>query len=138
MGTLSCLKAHYAPWTKRFIPWSHSREIAQNIDVHLKEIESHLLNVAGADAMTRYRERSKRAQEAFWASRPTTESAAITTWALTDPTKAASAQTIQPIRVNPYFVESDASKKNYNFIETNISGLVEKELNTRSRQVNTP
>lgn len=138
MGTLSCLKAHYAPWAKRCIPWGKAREIAQKIDAHLKEMESHLLKVAGAGAMTRYREHSKRVRDAFWASRPTTDSDAITNWVLTEPAKPFAAPTIQPIRVNPYFVESDTLKRSYNSIETNMCGLVEKELAGRAVQVKRP
>jgi hypothetical protein len=138
MGTLSCLKAHYAPWHKRLIPFSNSRSIAHKIDFHLNEMESHLLKVAGADAMTQYKERKKRVMAAFWASRPTNAREPITTWALTDPTKPSASPTVKPIRTNPYFVKSGAWKKNYDFIEKQIFGLVEKELKDRSRQVTKP
>jgi len=135
MGTLNCLKAHFAPWYKSVGPWNANRSIAQEIDKHLDAIKAHMQTIVGAQKMKIYATQQANVKAAFLALRRDLKTDSIPDWALADPEASMSVPCIRPITSNPYFADSNATTPRYAPIEKKIDALIDERIRARAEQV---
>jgi hypothetical protein len=135
MGTLDCLKAHFAPWYKSIGPWNTNRSIAQEIDKHLGTINDHMRKIAGPQKMKSYAAHQAKAKSSFLALRRELKTESISEWVLADPNNLSPLPIIRPVTLNPYFADSSATTSRYEAIEKKINALIDERIRTRAEQV---